>query len=134
MKEIEHKIIKARCNGFSINQLSAQDFKLDTDLLVFKLCAISGADLPGTDFFADIISTELMKYLIDFGYSEFSIEEVLLAFRLNAQGFNYPNGESADKVIFKGVLNINLLATVLNNYKILRDCLDRKFQNELEGY
>ena len=134
LKETENKIISARLDGVSLNQLPETELKLDIDLLIFKICAISGADIPKTDFFADILSTEISKFLIGYGFSELTAEEILCAFRFNAFGICYPSGDSIDKVFFKGVLSVNLLATVINNYKCLRDSLDRKFKNEIEGY
>lgn len=134
LKETDNKILTARFSGLSLNQLDRTGLKLDIDLLIFKVCAISGADLPPTDFFADILSTEISIYLKDYGFFDLTVEEVLTAFRFNAFGVSYPSGESIEKVYFRGVLNINLLGTVLNNYKYLRDCLDRKFKNEIEGY
>lgn len=104
------------------------------DLLIFKACAISGAELPPTDFFANIVSQEFVNFLLEFGYANYSIEEFLLAYKFNADGIKYPSGNSVEKVYFKGVLSVNLSADVFSNYKILRDLLDRKLQNKIDGY
>ena len=129
------KILKARIEDkLSFGQMSPQDLKVDVDLLIFKACAITGSDMPPNEYFADILSGELMKFLLDFGYADYNIEEILLAFRLNANGIKYASGEHPPKIYFKGVLNINTVADVLVYYSILRTTLDRKIQNNIDEY
>jgi len=130
------KILNTRVESrwSTIGQLSPQELKIQVDLLIFKACAITGADMPPNEYFADILSEELIKFLLDFGYSDYNIEEILLAYRLNASGIKYASGEQPPKVYFKGVLNINLSADVFAMYSTLRNTLDRKIQNNIDEY
>jgi len=103
-------------------------------LLLVKVCAISGAELPPTDFFSNILSNEFIKFLFDFGYADYNIEEFLLSFRLNANGMKYPSGDMMDKIYFKKCMSINLAADVFGNYRILRNTMDTRLKNLIDGY
>lgn len=103
--------------------------------LVFKLCAICGADLPPNETFAAILGEEFVVFITDFGYDNLTESEILLAFRFNAKGTKYPSGTDIEKVNFKGsIFNISSAAKVLANYMDLRNILDRKMQNHIDGY
>jgi hypothetical protein len=109
--------------------------KLDIDQILLRGAAISGCALPSTEFFAEIIGEELEIFIKDFGYSELTTEEILLAMRLNSRGdFKYP-GETIEKVIFFGnCFNVEYFSKILYNYMVLRNILDRKIQNTIDGY
>lgn len=98
--------------------------------------AIYGCDLPNTEGFAQVISEELTIFLSEFGYSELTVSEMILALHLNACGaMKFPTGECADRVEFSGVcFNIVFMAKILSLYRSLRNQLDRKFQNQIDGY
>ena len=98
--------------------------------------AISGCQLPHTDFFADFIASELKIFINDFGYSDLTYEEIMLALRLNAKGgLKYASGEYQEQVEFFGsCFNVNFIAKILANYCIFRNALDRKLQNQIDGY
>ncbi len=76
-----------------------------------------------------------MEYLNEFGYGELTLQEIILAFRLNTHGgLRYPSGLEVERVPFSGVcFNVDFLAKVLANYMAFRNLLDRKFENFLDG-
>lgn len=136
LSKIENLIIDARCQGMSINQISQEDLTIELDDVVLRLSAITGCPLPNTNLFAQAIIDELRIFINDFGYKEFTLNEFMLAFRINAHGsIKHPNGEEMETIKFTGSsLNIDYIAKVLNNYRIIRNLLDRKLQNQLDGY
>jgi hypothetical protein len=132
----EQKIIESRFVGYSFSQLDEDDGKLAVDQIMLRVAAICGCALPNTEFFAKFIAEEITKFILDFGYSDLTLEEILLAFRFNARGgLKYPNGATIDPVFFTGCcVNVDYIAKVLANYMALRTQLDRKLQNKIDGY
>lgn len=97
--------------------------------------AICGCSLPQTEFFAGYIAEELILFIKN-GYEEYTLDEVLLAIRVNSKGgARAPSGLEVEQIPFTGVcFNVNYVSKVLSNYKLLRDYLDRKFENKIDGY
>lgn len=132
---IEKKIIDCRCKGLSFCQLAKDELVYAIDQIMLRGAAISGCALPQTEFFAGFISSELSIFINKFGYGELTLEEILLAMRLNSKGLWYPSGLEIDPIQFTGVcFNVNYIAKVLANYMIMRNQLDRVFQNQIDGY
>jgi hypothetical protein len=103
--------------------------------LSIRISAIAGCNLPKTDFFSSVISEEIMHYILNFGYQELTVEEILLAFRLNSHGYRYETGEYMVMVNFTGhCLNVDYVSKVLSNYMTMRKICERKIQNQIDGY
>jgi hypothetical protein len=103
--------------------------------LIFVICAISGADLPPNESFATILAEQFAEFLVGYGYSDLTEEEILVSFRMNAKGTKYPSGMEVERVSLKGsVFNIDSAAKVLANYMTFRNMLDRRCQNSIDGY
>lgn len=130
------QIVEARMAGKSIWEYSEQEAFKKADEQIAILSAICGAKLPQSTFFADTLANEFLIFLMDFGYAEYSFEEILLAFRINARGSNkYPSGLEVEPIEYKGAhFNIDYAAKVLDNYSKFRNLVDRKFQNFIDGY
>lgn len=101
--------------------------------------AICGCNLPDTDFFAKFIAEEITAFILEFGYKELTLGEIILAFRINAKGNfkNYINfvGLDIEQIVFYGnCMNVDYVAKVLSNYLTIRNLLDRKLQNKIDGY
>ena len=103
---------------------------------MLRVASICGCALPNTEFFARFIAEEIATFILDFGYEELTLEELLLAFRFNAKGgMKYPSGTEVDQVPFFGnCVNVDYIAKVLSNYMVFRKVLDRKLQNKIDGY
>lgn len=133
----EVKIIQARLDGFSFCQLEGNDLRVAVDQIMLRGAAISGCPLPGTEGFAEVIAKELISFINDCGYGELTLSEIILAMRLNAAGGNrHPGtGDYMDSVSFSGnCLNVFYVSKILSNYFLLRNNLDRKFENKVNGY
>jgi len=128
------QILFSRCNGVSFGSIDYETAKTDIDKILLSGAAITGAPLPTTDFFANIISKEVYTFITEFGYSDYTLFEILLAMRLNAKcDVRLPNGLVWDMVVFFGnCFNVNFLSKVLYNYSLLRTGLNRKLENYLD--
>ena len=132
----EEQIVQARCEGLSFCELDGLNERVAIDQIMFRGAAISGCALPMTETFATFIAEEITAFILNFGYGELTLEEFLLAMRLNAYGkIRNPAGEDFDQVNFSGnSINVVYLGKILKNYMALRNNLDRKITNQLDGY
>lgn len=134
LTEIEKMIIESRLAGESFVDLP--DKKYSCDQIMLKGAAISGCPLPQTEFFADIIGDQICEFIEKFGFAELTMNEIILALQMNSKGgLRFPSGVSVDQIPFVGnCFNIDFLSKVLSNYLILRNILDQKFKNFIDGH
>jgi len=119
----------------SFCQIDENKLRWHIDQIMLKGAAISGCPLPNTEFFADVISDEVKAFILEFGYEELTYSEIILAMRANSKGgLKYPTGIELDQVTFFGnCFNIDYFAKVISNYMAMRNILDRKLQNFIDG-
>lgn len=131
----EHRIIEARKTGKSIYLLD-DDIRHTTDQIIVRGAAIYGCDMPQTDFLASILSKEIISFIKKFDYDGLTVEEIILAMQINSHNdLKNPLGEDLIRVEFVGrFIYVDFLAKVLKNYMVLRNSLDRKFQNQIDGF
>jgi len=136
LSEIEHQIIACRLSGISFCQLSEKDIRITTDKIILNAAAITGCPTPETEFFAEILSEQIAIYIDQFGFGELTYDEIILAFRLNTKGgLRHPSGLEIERVDFFGsCFNVDYLSKILSNYMTVRNYLDRKFENFIDGY
>lgn len=136
LTKTERRIIDARLVGVSFSQLSEKEVKFTVDQIMLRVAAICGCALPNTEFFAKFISEEISKFILDFSYGDLTLEEILLAFRLNSYGgLRFSSGEPMNTIAFTGnCVNVDYIAKILSNYISIRNFLDRKLQNKIDGY
>jgi len=120
----------------SFCELTEEGERAAIDQIMIRGAAICGCALPQTEFFAGYIAAELSIFINEFGYGELTLDEILLSLRLNSKGgVKYPSGSEVETVAFTGqCINVDYISKVLANYKALRGYLDRKFENEIDGY
>jgi hypothetical protein len=136
LSEVERKIISARLDGLCFSQQSESDLRFAADQIILKAAYIVGCPTPLTDFYADGLCKEMMEYINQFGFHEFTLAEIILAIRLNTKGcLRFPTGVEVEKVVFVGAcFNVDFLSMVLTNYLAIRNLLDRKLENLIDGY
>jgi len=123
----EVMVSDARRNGLSFEDISLEDRDVRMDEIVLRIASICGCSLPNTEFFARYISDEIEKYILGFGYGGYTVDEIILAFRLNAN--------SRDPIFFTGVcLNVDYIARVLFSYSEVRKIFESKIKNKIDGY
>jgi hypothetical protein len=116
--------------------MSELDKRIVIDQIMFRGAAGFGSSLPQTEIFAKFVAEEISIFIDEFGYSEFTLEEFLLALRINSNGpIKNPSGNDLEQVVFSGIcINVFFISKILRNYKVLRDNLDRRIQNIIDGY
>ena len=136
MNEIEKLIIDARLTGLAFTQLEEGKLRAITDEIILKTASYSGCLLPQTEFFAEIISNSIIDFFEKSAYGQLSVAEVFLALHFNVRhGLKWPIGMDIEQVQFVGsVFHLDFFSKVLTNYMALRNSLDRKLQNFIDGY
>lgn len=131
MTTAEKMVCEARGSGVSFEDMDKDDREVASDEIMLRIASICGCALPNTDFFAKYISEEIEHFIMKFGYSGYTLEEIILAFRLNSGGY----GVGYDHVQFTGVcVNVDFIAKVLINYSEVRKTLENKIKNKIDGY
>ncbi len=99
------------------------------DVAIFKISAISGFTLSSSEKFADILNDEFLLMLEEYGFSELTFEEIVTAFRINAQGSYRTNGGHTVETVmpYSTFFSITYAANVLKNYLTIRRCGEYKF-------
>lgn len=120
----------------SFGQIEKDKIRWHVDQIMLRGAAISGCAVPSTEFFAEIIADEISVFILEFGYSDLTYEEILLALRMNTKlGYDFPDGIEWEYVSFFGnCFNIDYFSKIMTNYMALRKILDRKLQNLIDGY
>lgn len=120
----------------SFCELSELESRVAIDQIMFRGAAITGCTLPQTELFAKFIAEEIETFILEMGYGELTEDEILLAMRINAFGkIKNPAGEDFDQVNFMGSsFNVGYLAKVLSNYLALRNNLENRIKNHIDGY
>lgn len=135
LSNIDLLIIDARYSGLSIFEIDPELIRAEIDEILIRGSAIYGCKLPISDFFAKYLFEETYDLLIN-GYAEYTIQEVLLALRLNIiVRFKIIVGIDVEYIPFSGeTFNVDFLSSVLNGYSSFRNNLNRRIQNLIDGY
>lgn len=136
LTEVDYKVLDARCEGISLFEYSAENLNEQFDEVILRIAAISGAKVPADTFFIEMLKQELIAFLMKFGYSSLTIAEILLAFQINSKiNIKYPIGIDVTHVGITGdCINVDYISQVLYPYMTIRNLLDRKLENSINGY
>ncbi len=101
-----------------------------------RVTSITGIALPATDLLSNMLVDELTVFLKDFGYSNLNPDELILAFRFNSRGgLKQPSGVDIEPIdIIGSFINVHYVSKVLSNYMAVRNILDSKLKNLIDGY
>ncbi len=123
----EKLIAEARGNGPSFEDLPVSAREVLVDEIMLRIASICGCSLPNTEFFAKYIADEISIFILKFGYGNLAGEEIFLAFRINCVRL--------EPVHFTGnCVNVDHISKVLAYYFDLRNLLDKKIKNKIDGY
>ena len=122
--------------GLSIFQIKDEELITEFDETVFRISKISGVDIKNDETDIELLKEEFIIYLKNFGYLNYTIEELLLAFRLNSNPtFFQKNLLELEKIKCTAkYLNVAYMAEVLNNYNQFRVFVEKKIKNIIDGY
>ena len=115
LNNTDRVIIKSRLIGDAICDIPKEQLSVLSDVSIFKISAICGFTLPSSEKFADILNEEFLIMLMEFGFSELTFDEIISAFRINAQGTYRTNGgDTIETVIpYSTFFSINYAEAVL---------------------
>lgn len=121
LRDDEKKIFDARMVGYAISDLNDLEIRAATTGIIFKVSVICGCQLPTHDAHINALEQEFILFLNQNGYDILTVEEILTAFRMNA------NFQLRDKVeTYGAIFNIDFASKVLSQYKGKRFSLDIK--------
>lgn len=133
---IEQKMVReARTNGKSFWEIPEDKHRHITDSIILAMAAITGAKMPNTELLAKYISDEMIRFIYDFGYEEYTAEEFISAMRINMLP-TIKNAGGANLIIKKlpKRVCVSFLADVMQNYRLIRTMIDRMVENKVNGY
>lgn len=101
-----------------------------------NISVISGHKIPTDKNYSYLLVKELLVYLYEYGFDNLTIQEIILAFRLNCKcNFRYPSGDYAEPVsIFGEYISVDYVSRVLHTYLTFRNILDSNLKNIIDGY
>lgn len=137
MNELENKIIQYRTmDKDGIWDCNDAELKKDIFDVILRISFISGCKLPDNEKLLDFFVDELIDFLREYGYATYAAMEILLAFRININTvLKMPSGITIEKIKMQTEnISVEYISEVLHNYSIIRNCLDRKFQNHIDGH
>lgn len=134
--KVEVKIYESRITGVSLTQHIEDTLNHCLTAIIFDISVISGHSLPKQDWMLKSLVKELEVYLLEFGYENLTIAEIILAFRLNCMcKLKYPSGsEVVHTEIFGEHISVDYISRVLNTYFSLRSIFDGQLKNVVNGY
>lgn len=128
-------ILRERIDGLAFWEIEEDKLRFVTDEIILSMSAMYGSCMPSTELMAGYISDEIISLIRDFGYDEFTVREIILSMRMNMQEMiKNPVGDDFKPVDAPTSVCTAFLGAVLNNYKKLRNSLDRIIENHLKGY
>mgnify|MGYP000199211847 FL=1 len=132
----ERQIIEARSSGNSFLEMDLDEITWSIDQILVRGVAIYGCTVPESNFLAGFFNEEFSKFITEFGFSDYTLQEILLAMQLNCKrDVNYLSGNNIEPIPFTGhYFNVCFLSQILDNYRNLRYGVERKIQNYLDGY
>lgn len=129
-------MIDARLEGKTFYQMSEEELVVAVDQIILRSSAEIGCDLPFTEMFSNVLSEQIILFINNCGYENYTLREVLLSFQINLI-HPLPKYLAVElhEVIFSGrCVNVSFISKTLSNYKEIRHQLDRKLQNFIDGY
>lgn len=117
--ETDLRIINARKTGVSLCDQTKEQFEFSLTGIIFNISVICGCQLPSNDVHANALEKEFAKFITDYGYEGLTTEEVLTAFRMNA---NFLLGEKVET--YGKIFNVDFAAQVLRLYREKRGRVD----------
>jgi hypothetical protein len=129
-------ILASRKNGKSFWELDDEtNQRYATDEIILAMAAITGAYMPETELLARYISDEIIRHIVDFGYEELTVDEIILSMRINLNPMiKNQLGEDIVHADAPYRACVSFLAACLRNYMVLRKGMDRTIENSIKGY
>lgn len=119
--EAEEQIIDARKRGAALCDQTPEEFEISLTGIIFSVSVICGCQLPTHEVHINALEKEFGVFLKDNGYFGLTTEEILTAFRMNA---NFKLREKIET--YNAIFNIDYASKVLRQYLGARSTVDQK--------
>lgn len=132
----ERRIVKNRIRGHSFAQISPESMQVEVDRLILKIASLYGCNVPQSDIHASMLCSLFRNFIEETEYQEYTPNEVELALLFNVnEKIEIPAATEYERVQFSGnTPNLNFVSSVLYNYSLLRNQLDKKIKMFLDGH
>lgn len=132
LQDLENEIINAR---ISSDEPVSEEKKSFGDLLLLKASAIHGVNPPASASFSEVVSQEIESMILNGEFSKLGYAEILLAIEINGlSNLRIPPAYEFEKVKFYGAfVSAEFLSSVIYNYTLLRNTLDKKLRGFITG-
>lgn len=119
----------------SIIPISEEKILFGDEILLIA-SSVYGVNPPASPAFSKIVSNEIHQMFANGILSHLGYSEVILAIRLNGRGdIQLPSNLDLEKIKFSGsFISVDFISKILNNYLLVRNFIDRKLQNFIDGY
>lgn len=130
------KIFDARLQSASICELEPEILNENIKTIVYSICEINGLKKPENEICENRIVGDVKDFLIEYGYSEYNLSEIKLAFVLNCVSeFRYSSGDYIEKIKSKSeYFSLTFFVEVIERYSYLRMILDNQLISIFNGY
>lgn len=115
----------ARRIGIALADMKDEEVQVAATGIIFKVSVICGCQLPTHDAHINALETEFLIFLNEFGYFNLTVEEILLAFRLNSA---FKLSERIE--VYGAIFNVDYAGKVLRLYLRERQTLDYKLSEK----
>jgi len=121
LTQVERTMADARMTGYAISDMNDYEVKAATTGIIFKVSVICGSQLPTHDVHITALENEFVIFLKQPLYEILTVEEILIAFRMNA------NFQLQDKIeTYGAIFNIDYASKILKQFVNKRFAFDRK--------
>lgn len=136
LTELDMKIISARCSGKSISSFQKEKL-IEGFRSVASSCIVLYGFFPiNNENQMALLVSEMYSYFTKMDFDHLNFPEYHLALQLNAKGnLKIPVGVDLDQVrASSNTLNVKFISDVMCLYLEMRNNLDRKLQNLIDGF
>jgi hypothetical protein len=136
LQRMDELVIQAMCEGERFSEMSDVEISSALDKVIFRCAAITGAEMPTSELFANEIKDALHSMIVDSGYEDLTLKEIFLALQLNMHhDLKTPDVVDSVKIEFVGrCVHANFISKVLRVYMEIKKFTIRTLQNKIDGY
>ncbi len=115
--------------------MADEETQWSIDQIIIRASALYGVMPVESEMLAQFLSEEIKKIILNWGYSELTLNEILLALQMNLISHRWPSGVDVEKIELTGVfVSVKFLAEILEVYAKVRHLCVRTIENHLDGY
>jgi hypothetical protein len=115
--------------------MADEEMQWSIDQILLRTSAMYGITPLESEMLVQFLSEEIKSIILEFGYGELTLQEVILAMKLNFINSRWPSGLEVQSIAFFGdFVSAKFISNVLDVYLNLRHICTRTIENHLDGY